>query len=308
MKLIQVDPKLIKKPTHTITVIDDLTSKQIYDDMINPDTDNSAYFISTVSDKDTFIAVDNLSVLDAALKAKLPKITVQNYGKKNPLLLHLNMSCRKEIVNPMSAVVVADMVKGEIKNPDLILNPYIEKALKLKFDESVIKLLDDLIDKVFKSGIRQPPSLVFFAALEKLDPEDQKTAIQNTLNLSDEMTPRFFLWPTTSIFNMMVEGVPKTASKIRESATKNVPSFECECGKSYSVINDAICDMEEKDGCLIVHDRVGVSHFMIPESGEHHLGIEEGKSPRFSMFKNSDELKKLKFDGPCIIVRLPSDE
>ena len=309
MKLLTIDPKLIKKPDRVIATIDDFTSDQICQNMKNPE-DKTEYFISTVNgtEKGDYIAVDNLSVLDAAIKAGLKEITIENYGKAHPLQTHFNMTNRKEIANPITAAVVMDIVKSEIKNPNLMPNSYVEKASKLALEGEIIPLLEDAINQIYKAGVRQAPTLVFFTALEKLGFEEQKMALETTMNICTNLKPRHFIWPTTNIFKVMNDDKQKSTPKIREPAAKKVVSLNCECGKSYSMINDEICVMEEKEGCLIVSDRVGEQNFLIPVIYKNLLGLEPGQTPKFSSWKNAADRKKLKFGSLGVVMFPPPEE
>ena len=300
MRSLVVDVSQVKKPEFVVSVMDGNNIRQICQEMENS---VKGYHVVTVSTGKDFVAVDNIAILDAAIKAGVPKIAIVNLGKADSLLTHIEISSQKEMINPARVAIAVKSIRERNKDQQITLNSYLQKVLAVELDGAVISLLADMIDYVFSVGIRQSPPVSYFAALYKLDTKKQILAIQKTQILCQELKQRYFVWPNTHVFKLLLDGVQRSTPQLRESASRNIPSFNCTCGNHYGVINNEICELSEKEGCLIVNKRGIVIH-MIPESGAKFLDMSIGDTPKFSMHKSVDDLKKLDLAGPFLLVRI----
>lgn len=307
MKSFSVDVSLIRKPEFVVSVPDEKTFDEMCQDMINS-ANLKKYHVVTVNDGKGFVAVDNIAVLDAAIKANLSKIHVLNLGKADPLLTHIETSSQKEMVNPARICLAMHSIRQKNEKQKVSLNSYLQKILAVDFDVAILSLLADMMDYIFATGIKESPPVSYFSALSRLDIEKQKIAIEKTQVLCQELRQRYFTWPNTHIFNLLLDGEKKPDTQPMGSASKSIPNFNCTCGNHYGLINNKICKLEEKDGCLLVNDRFDDVLHMIPEKGVKFLGLEKDDSPKFSMHKSIDDLKKMKFDGPFLLVRMYKKE
>ncbi len=277
------------------------TADDIYQDMLSGNA--KRYYVITVSAGSKHVAVDNIGILDAAIKAKIPKIRVINLGKADPLLTHIEISSNKETVNPVRVALAVHSIKDDM--PEISLNSYLQKVLAVEFDDTIMEQLADMIDYIFEAGIKQPPPLSYFAALSKLDDTMQKTAIAKTQILCQELKQRYFVWPNTHVFSLMLFERQNTAPKFSESASKDITEFNCKgCGAHYGIINNEVCQLEEKNGCLAINDRLGTVLHMIPAAEAEFLGIDKDHTPRFSKHQSIKDLGRLDLDGPFLLVRL----
>ena len=274
------------------------------------------HFVTIVTDKKQYIAVNNIEVLDAAIKAKQPKIHVLHLGRLDSMFTHVKLQSVKPMTNPIRFRLALDMLPDQT---ELHLNSYLENILKVSFENSILLMLANLVDEIFKAGIRLTLPLSFLLSLSKLDIPSQKIIIKKTSHLHRELKQRYFKWPDNAIFELMLhddgdcDGTvdsdnPDTATNsalLRESLSKRVSSFNCSsCGTRYGLINDDICMLEEREGCLVVQDKVGTVLHPIPASEAKFLGIDEKTSLRFSKYKSIQDIKKLKIKGPFVLVRL----
>ncbi len=303
-----MDISLVRKPKFVVSVMDKKTTDQLYQDMTSS-VDSKKHHIVTVNDGKGFVAVDNIAVLDAAIRANIPQIQILNIGKADhPLLTHIERSSQKEMINPARVSLAVNSIRNSYENPKISLNSYLEKILAVEFDQSITLILADMIEYVFAAGIKQSPPVSYFAALSKLEITKQRLIIENTQILCQELKQRYFVWPNTHIFNLLINGTKKSVPQLRKSTSKSVSSFNCTCGNHYGIINNKICKLEEKNGCLISSNSVGTTFHMIPEKGVKFLGIDKNNSAKFSMHKKLDDLKKIKLDGPFLLVRLDKKE
>ena len=303
-----MDISLVRKPKFVVSVMDKKTTDQLYQDMTSS-VDSKKHHIVTVNDGKGFVAVDNIAVLDAAIRANIPQIQILNIGKADhPLLTHIERSSQKEMINPARVSLAVNSIRNSYENPKISLNSYLEKILAVEFDQSITLILADMIEYVFAAGIKQSPPVSYFAALSKLEITKQRLIIEKTQILCQELKQRYFVWPNTHIFNLLINGTKKSVPQLRKSTSKSVSSFNCTCGNHYGIINNKICKLEEKNGCLISSNSVGTTFHMIPEKGVKFLGIDKNNSAKFSMHKKLDDLKKIKLDGPFLLVRLDKKE
>ena len=303
-----MDISLVRKPKFVVSVMDKKTTDQLYQDMTSS-VDFKKHHIVTVNDGKGFVAVDNIAVLDAAIRANIPQIQILNIGKADhPLLTHIERSSQKEMINPARVSLAVNSIRNSYENPKISLNSYLEKILAVEFDQSITLILADMIEYVFAAGIKQSPPVSYFAALSKLEITKQRLIIEKTQILCQELKQRYFVWPNTHIFNLLINGTKKSVPQLRKSTSKSVSSFNCTCGNHYGIINNKICKLEEKNGCLISSNSVGTTFHMIPEKGVKFLGIDKNNSAKFSMHKKLDDLKKIKLDGPFLLVRLDKRE
>lgn len=311
MKLIKADPLLVSKPKFTVScaskqTIDDLT------DQFSKSRNMGENYVSIVSSGGDFIAVDNLDVLDAAKAAKLKSINLLHMGTHNPLLVHLKLQSAKTMINPARVM----MAINELSNSDmsvvsesLDLNGYLEKITTIKFDNSILKTLANLIDSVFTAGIKLSPPLPFFHSLAKLELAQQKIIIERTKYNAEELKMKYFKWPDTHIMTYMLDEKYDNSKKSKDMMAKGVPAFTCEgCEKQYSVINNEICLLEPKGGCLVVRDRLGTIIHRIPDNVVKFFGLDDSSEPlRFSKHNCIDDLKKLDITGP-VVIAYPKDK
>lgn len=307
MRLLKIDTALVKKPEMVISCATEHTINNIAQELTQENT--IQYFVTVVTYKKQYIAVDNIEVLDAAVKAEQSKLHVLHMGSLHPMLTHIKLQSAKPMTNPIRIRLALEAIKDT--KTQLQLNSYIDNILKVEFDGSILLSLANLVDEIFQAGIRLTIPLSFLLPLSKLDISSQKIIITKTSDLHQELKQRYFQWPDNAIFKLMLRDDethnedPKTHQTLRESLSKKVSSFNCSsCGTRYGLVNNDICLLEERDGCLMVQDKLGTILHPFPESEAKFLGIDENTSLRFSKYKNIQDLKKLKkIKGPFVLVR-----
>lgn len=311
MKLIKADPRLVKRPKFVVSCSSKYTTDTLAKQFLTSQSAGENY-IPIVSDGTGFVAVDNIEILDAAIKSKLKKINLLHLGNADPLLTHIKIASSKTMTNPARVMIA---LKELINTTDakktlesLDLNAYLEKMISIQFDDDVLDNLADLIDAVYFAGIKLSPPLPFFHALSKLEVIQQRTVIERTAYNAEELKMKYFRWPDNHIIGHMLDEKYDSPAKPKEMTAKGIPAFDCVgCGKHYGVINNEICQLEKKQGCLVVQDRMGTVIHQLPESIIKFLGLEGIKdTPRFSKHNSIADLKKLDIKGPFIVGR-PKD-
>ena len=314
MKLLTVDISLVTKPE----VVVSCTTQHVLDSIATDLADPQKYkdhHVTVMFDAGKFVAIDNIEVLDAANKIKLKKIQVLHIRKTNPIIQHILLATKKATANPIRVAMAVKIIRNKIYKESLFvhLDTYYVKIIQIDFTDNVLVLLGNVINEIFLSGIKTSPPISFFLALSKIDAQFQKLAIEHTLALGLELKERYFRWPDTAIFNL---GLTKEKeddqekNPIREKKSKGMPDFNCiKCGSMYTVINNEICTLVEKDGCRVVQDRVGTTVYPIPELEAKFLGIDSniGAVPRFSKYKSIKDIQKLDLKGRFLLVRINED-
>lgn len=304
MKLIKADPTLVSKPKFVVSC----SSKQTIDVLVKKFTKSKNIgenFVSIVTSDGNFVAVDNIDILDAAIAAKLKKINLIHMGAADPLLAHLKIQSSKTMTNPARVMMAMnELNRADVKTESLDLNGYLEKITFIKFDEDTLKKLADLIDSVFSAGIKLSPPLPFFHALSKLELPQQKIIIQRTMYNAEELKMKYFKWPDTHIITHMLDEKYDSPAKPKEMIAKGIPAFDCKgCGQKYGIINNEICTLEDKHGCLVVQDRLGTVIHQLPANIIQFLGLKDTDAPpRFSKCNGVEDLKKLGISGPFVIA------
>ena len=320
-----VDISLVRTPKNIVSTLETNLQKDMYIDMMNSDG-LKKHPIVVVTDEKGFVAVDRIYALLAARKAKKTKVSIISIGKLDPQFMHIEMSVTKEMINPIR-VCLAMRSLDEKLQLKLKSNSYYDSVFDILFrkkfaapkdgesgeaatlqndpDYDVLLSLANGIDTIFAAGILQPPPQRFFSLFFKLDCESQMNMIERTVEVC-KMMPKKFIWPDSAIFKILLQDhEEKPTPPVRESASKGVPHMQCKCGESYGLINDEICKLEEKDGCMIVRDRVGNSVYSVPPKDAKFIGAYENDDVlKFSRHKSLADLKKTKITGPFLIVTL----
>ena len=115
MRILQVDTHLVKEPQIVITCAANKNIDRIIQNMLQSGSASQQqqqqqkkrrlqqqHYVTVVTDeKNDMVAVDYIEVLQAAKKAKIPKIPVLLLGRKDPMRTHISLQSVKSMANPI---------------------------------------------------------------------------------------------------------------------------------------------------------------------------------------------------------------
>ena len=243
--IIKVDIAKVKTPKHVIT----RTPLSRLKELLEAGKKNGGDIrepITVVDEGSEYVAVNGLSVLQAALKTKQKKVHVLVIDSDHDAqVTHINLTDR-DIVNPMSKALAIRDILGPKGLTNLMvavvhLDKYYNSLVAMKYSHAVEKQLVNLINHAIEEGVANRPPITFFKTIEKQEDEAEQLAIIKNMDsqIGVAWTPNF-VW-TAEASKLLAKAESHVAKeKIPGKKTPSVHVATLEDGQEYSI--------SEKDG------------------------------------------------------------
>lgn len=263
--------------------------------------------VTVVYDNGVFCAVDNIEILEAALKLGLEKIKINVIeSKHDPLATHI-IKTWNPAVNPLRKIRAIKKISESMKSSerflsDLRLSDYDIELLNIRLDQKVAAEFEKTIDMAIQRDISPRLPLLFFSKLAET--ENPLRVISEINDIVKDANKNNFIW-STNIFELI--SLSRHHKEVKRE-TRKIPfgdgrKFECGCGQEFWIDEKSVCRIaESSESYDLVSPEGDVSKpaFFLSSQALKHIG---GK-PMFLSFPSIDKATKKFGDKkfPIIII------